>query len=201
MDCPPPPPPPFPTDQPRQAAAAALPDPECPVCYLPYDNIFNTPRILPCAHTFCLECLARLCAFLKESQSFQCPFCREAVPVPGGGVPKLPVNMAIVQHFPPGMREPQEVWLEGFRLCWLKSPPGNSKDEALETVVTVDLHRAPSQGVDRRYPVGVWHPTHPALAMCCFLWEHYPTIFCAAGLLVLVVLLPLALILGLQQWH
>ncbi|XP_066466986.1 RING finger protein 223-like [Tiliqua scincoides] len=186
------------TDQPLQEAAAALPIPECPVCYLSYDNAFNTPLLLPCAHTFCLECLAKLCAFLKESQSFQCPLCREAVPIPRGGVPKLPANMAIVQHFPPGMRERQEVWLDGFRLCWLKKPLGDSKDG---TVVTVDLHRAPSRGADRRDPVGVWRPTRPALEMCHFLWEHYPSIFCAAGLLVLVVVLPLALILGLQKLY
>ncbi|KAJ6652062.1 hypothetical protein lerEdw1_015265 [Lerista edwardsae] len=193
MDVPPPAPP---ADQPGQDAT---PLPECPVCYLPYDPAFHTPLLLPCAHTFCLECLARLCAFLKENQSFQCPLCRGSVAVPPGGAPRLPANPAIVQLFPPGMREPQEVWLDGFRLCWLKKTPGCPEDEAAGTVVTVDLHGAPTGGAERRNPVGVWRPMPPALEMCRVLWRQHPGVFCAAGLLVFVVVFPMALILALQQ--
>lgn len=174
-----------------------MPLPECPVCYLPYDTVFHSPRLLPCAHTFCLECLARLCAFLKAGQSFRCPLCRGAVPVPRGGVPKLPPSQAVVQLFPPGMWEPQEVWLDGFRLCWLKRPRGCSEEEAAATVVTVDLHGASSGAAERRSPVGVWRPTH--LATCRALWRHHPSVFCAAGLLLFAVLFSMALILALQR--
>ncbi|XP_031747759.1 RING finger protein 223-like [Xenopus tropicalis] len=94
--------------------------PECPICFVPYDNAFKTPLLLPCAHTFCLECLSKLCVFQRESDTFFCPLCRAPITIPPGGVPKLPPNMSLVSHFPPWMRQLQEVWLEGSKLCWRK---------------------------------------------------------------------------------
>uniref|UniRef100_A0A8C0QLY4 RING-type domain-containing protein n=1 Tax=Chelonoidis abingdonii TaxID=106734 RepID=A0A8C0QLY4_CHEAB len=127
--------------------------PECPICYGPYDNIFQRPLLLPCAHTFCLECLSRICIFVKQAQTFPCPLCRAQVPVPDGGIPKLPPNMDVVTQFPPWLQTLQEVWLDGHRLCWIKQPSLSCQvsagEETREMLVTVDAsrqgqHAAPS---------------------------------------------------------
>ncbi|OCT66906.1 hypothetical protein XELAEV_18038188mg [Xenopus laevis] len=94
--------------------------PECPICFVPYDNVFKTPLILPCSHTFCLECLSKLCVFQRELDTFFCPLCRALVTIPPGGIPKLPPNMSLVSQFPPWMGQLQEVWMEGSKLCWRK---------------------------------------------------------------------------------
>ncbi|XP_060138940.1 RING finger protein 223-like [Zootoca vivipara] len=180
----------------EEGASAA----ECPICYLSFDDVFRAPRLLPCSHTFCLECLARLCVFLKPSQRFQCPLCRGSVPLPYGGVPRLPVNMDIIQQFPPWMREVQEVWLDGFHLCWRRKLPGNAKEEeAFAVLVTVELLKAAApRGSDPRELVVV-HPVSRCWETCCLLWDHYPGLFCAAALMVLGVLLSTALMFGLQR--
>ncbi|XP_066569311.1 RING finger protein 223 isoform X1 [Amia ocellicauda] len=97
----------------------ASPDvPECPICFFAYDNVFRSPlQLPPCAHTFCLQCLAQMCLFRKPLQSFYCPLCREPVPLPVGGAPCLPPNMEVVSRLPPGQRGGlQKVWLKGFQL-------------------------------------------------------------------------------------
>lgn len=182
----------------RGQEEAELSIPECPICYLFYDNIFNAPLLLTCSHTFCLECLARLCVFLKQDQTFQCPLCRETISLPWGGVPKLPVNMDIIQQLPPWMQELHEVWVDGFRLCCVKKLPGSMKEEALEMLVTVDLYRRASSQDAHAAPdlVAVHHPMATCRQMCRVLWQQHATIFCAIFLLLLVVLLPVALILG-----
>ncbi|XP_069842154.1 RING finger protein 223-like [Dendropsophus ebraccatus] len=96
------------------------PVPECPVCFTSYDNVFKTPLLLPCSHTFCMECLSKLCIFLKDQETFRCPVCRTTVSIPPGGVPQLPPNMDIVSRFPPWMRQLEMVWMEGSKLCWRK---------------------------------------------------------------------------------
>lgn len=94
--------------------------PECPICFGSYDNVFKTPLLLPCKHTFCMECLSKLCVFQKEMETFCCPICRAKVTIPEGGVPQLPPNMDIVSHYPPWMNQLQKVWIEGSKLCWKK---------------------------------------------------------------------------------
>ncbi|XP_068105964.1 RING finger protein 223-like [Hyperolius riggenbachi] len=92
--------------------------PECPICFGNYDNVFKTPLLLPCKHTFCMECLSKLCVFQKEMETFCCPICRAVTTIPQGGIPHLPPNMDIVSHFPVYMSQLQRVWLEGAKLCW-----------------------------------------------------------------------------------
>ncbi|KAM9324289.1 E3 ubiquitin-protein ligase RNF183-like [Gastrophryne carolinensis] len=94
--------------------------PECPICFGTYDNVFRTPLVLPCNHTFCMECLSKICVFHKECETFCCPICRAAVTIPVGGIPQLPPNMDIVSRYPPWMGQLQKVWLEGSKLCWKK---------------------------------------------------------------------------------
>ncbi|XP_039767902.1 E3 ubiquitin-protein ligase RNF183 [Ornithorhynchus anatinus] len=135
-----------PTAAPAEPAESSQPPgliPECPICYAAYDNAFQRPLLLPCAHTFCLECLARLCLFLKQAQLFPCPLCRTPVLVPTGGVPRLPTDTDVVVRLPPWMQTLPDIWLEGHRLCWVRptSPPAASP----EMLVTLELltHRPP----------------------------------------------------------
>ncbi|XP_067825513.1 RING finger protein 223-like [Heptranchias perlo] len=127
---------------------------ECPVCYLVYDNASKTPLLLPCGHTFCLECLARICIFMKQDETFPCPLCRTAVSIPPGGVPKLNPDLQMMSAFPPGLQTAQKVWLEGSRLCWLE---GNEADD-IATVVTLQLLPHPNPELSGpSHLVGVHH--------------------------------------------
>jgi hypothetical protein len=51
---------------------------ECTICFDGFDvsQIFKTPRILPCGHTFCTECLARL---VQADSSLKCPNCNSKI--------------------------------------------------------------------------------------------------------------------------
>ncbi|KAM8952312.1 tripartite motif-containing protein 59 [Pelodytes ibericus] len=69
----------------------------CSVCY----NIFDDPRILPCSHTFCRNCLENV---LNSLESFvwrlslvrlKCPSCRNITELSQGGVNSLPINFAL----------------------------------------------------------------------------------------------------------
>ncbi|XP_070206012.1 tripartite motif-containing protein 3-like [Littorina saxatilis] len=53
----------------------------CSLCL----EIFTSPKLLPCSHSFCVKCLQDLTTHLK-SKTFPCPQCREQVTVPQGGV-------------------------------------------------------------------------------------------------------------------
>ncbi|KAM8934351.1 RING finger protein 223-like [Pelodytes ibericus] len=109
---------------------------ECPICYISYDNVFQTPLLLPCSHTFCMECLSRLCLFLKQSQNFPCPLCRTPAQIPFGGVPKMQPNMDVVSQFPPDIQHLQEVWLQGHKLCCLRK---DTLEPGQGSLVTVHL--------------------------------------------------------------
>ena len=59
----------------------------CAVCY----EMYKKPKYLPCHHSYCEECIAKL---LKESKII-CPECREISTAPLGGVKDLPNNFFI----------------------------------------------------------------------------------------------------------
>ncbi|XP_066267308.1 tripartite motif-containing protein 2-like [Branchiostoma lanceolatum] len=60
----------------------------CPVCLLH----FRDPRILPCLHTFCRECLQE---WTTKQQPLECPTCRTQVSLPGQGVDGLKTNFYV----------------------------------------------------------------------------------------------------------
>jgi len=52
-----------------------------------YDGSEHTPKLLPCSHTVCLQCLIRIVAtFARDTGQFRCPICRELITIPRGGV-------------------------------------------------------------------------------------------------------------------
>ncbi|XP_043853557.1 tripartite motif-containing protein 59 isoform X2 [Dromiciops gliroides] len=70
----------------------------CSICY----SIFEDPRVLPCSHTFCRNCLENV---LQASGNFymwrpiriplKCPNCRSTVEIPPPGIDSLPINFAL----------------------------------------------------------------------------------------------------------
>ena len=61
----------------------------CAVCY----EMYKRPKYLPCHHSYCEECIAKL---VKESKII-CPECRETSVAPPGGVKDLP-NSFFINH-------------------------------------------------------------------------------------------------------
>ncbi|PVD36324.1 hypothetical protein C0Q70_03303 [Pomacea canaliculata] len=64
---------------------------ECALCL----EKFKSPRILPCFHTFCLQCLTGVVDNQQGTDSFPCPTCRTKIDIPPGGVSKFQVNFYI----------------------------------------------------------------------------------------------------------
>ncbi len=71
---------------------------ECPIC----NETDETPKLLPCAHSMCEQCLQQiLLAARKERRAnlrtIYCPLCRHKVRLPVGGVNDLPTNITLVR--------------------------------------------------------------------------------------------------------
>lgn len=81
-----------------------LPELECAVCFSQFNNVFNTPKVLQCGHTFCLECLARMNIKSSQPASLQCPLCRAFTPLPTLGLPKLDTDVAVLSCLPEAMQ-------------------------------------------------------------------------------------------------
>jgi ribosomal protein S27E len=64
---------------------------KCKLCL----SVFVDPRILPCGHTFCLQCLATQVADCLNQTSFACSLCRQVYVLPKGGVDNLPKNYSL----------------------------------------------------------------------------------------------------------
>ena len=68
--------------------ATSLSVKKCPICQ---DDI-KDPRLLPCIHTFCLECLERYCKDKLPGDDAPCPECRQEFRIPKVGVAGLTVR-------------------------------------------------------------------------------------------------------------
>lgn len=62
----------------------------CEICM----NIFDKPKLLPCAHTFCEECLKRYSKKCKHGE-ICCPVCRRDHVIPDGGIEKFKNNFKV----------------------------------------------------------------------------------------------------------
>ncbi|KAI8494087.1 hypothetical protein Bbelb_284340 [Branchiostoma belcheri] len=66
---------------------------ECTICLEPYKD----PKILPCLHTFCKDCLEKFVAKQGEAKDrFPCPTCRIETVLPEGGVAGLKNNFFVL---------------------------------------------------------------------------------------------------------
>ncbi|XP_052131304.1 uncharacterized protein LOC113202327 [Frankliniella occidentalis] len=60
---------------------------ECDICTEHFDGAERLPKVLPCGHTACLQCMRRL-------PGSKCPTCRRDV---NGPPEELPTNFAVLQ--------------------------------------------------------------------------------------------------------
>ena len=61
----------------------------CPVCLRHFDQ----PRMLPCSHTFCFQCLQQMAT--QNNGLFECPR-RDGVTVQGNEINTLPANKVVL---------------------------------------------------------------------------------------------------------
>ena len=54
---------------------------------------YNDPRILPCLHSFCQQCLYHEIEESDSQQVFKCPTCQRSMNIPVGGASGLPQNL------------------------------------------------------------------------------------------------------------
>ena len=81
----------------------------CCVCFETYvDDGVRCPKLLPCSHTICIQCLKKL----VEEGRVQCPECREFHPVPSQGVHVFPTNRYVLENIELAERNAK---LEGTR--------------------------------------------------------------------------------------
>ena len=75
-----------------------------------YDGNEHYPKLLPCSHTVCLQCLIRIVAtFARDTGQFRCPICRELITIPRGGVQALPPSFLVNQLLDLMARQRREV--------------------------------------------------------------------------------------------
>ncbi|XP_069393340.1 E3 ubiquitin-protein ligase RNF183 [Paralichthys olivaceus] len=105
---------------------------ECAICFCSYDNIFKTPKLLVCGHTFCLECLARINVTSPELKTLSCPVCRELTDIPHGqDLPRLGNNQDIIGKLPPDMQRALSIRFKRSKgKLLLKNPPPTSPTTA-----------------------------------------------------------------------
>jgi len=82
----------------------------CGTCLCMYDGNDHYPKLLPCSHTVCLQCLHRIVAtFARDTGQFRCPICRELITIPRGGVSALPPSFLVNQLLDLMARQRREV--------------------------------------------------------------------------------------------
>ncbi|KAM6910488.1 E3 ubiquitin-protein ligase RNF183 [Xenentodon cancila] len=98
---------------------------ECAICFTSYNNVFKTPKLLACGHTFCLECLARINVTSAELKTLTCPLCRKLTKLPHGrDLPRLGNNQEIIDKLPADMQRALSVRFKRSKgKLVLKNPP------------------------------------------------------------------------------
>lgn len=146
--------------------------PECSICYNSYDNIFKTPKLLDCTHTFCLECLSRLMSVSVDQGDaggntfLSCPFCRHPTALTSAGPPALATSREVLNTLPSHQQKEEPVWIEGQKLCYRRSD-SETPDSPTAFCICIDIGgtkavdpptqtQSRSSGFFRRVQMGDW---------------------------------------------
>src|SRR6218665_3400105 len=80
-------------DTPRKAEDQLRAITECPICM----DVFTDPRVLPCIHSFCFECLRHTSEATqkKPEDKMPCPLCRKEFIIPADGVNGVQKNFFV----------------------------------------------------------------------------------------------------------
>jgi len=73
---------------------------ECSIC----TEVFTDPRVLPCIHTFCLQCLLNYGKDKQPGESMACPLCREEFTITVNGLSGTPKNFTMEKLIQVGLR-------------------------------------------------------------------------------------------------
>ena len=63
----------------------------CPICMEDVQN----GKMLPCLHTFCLQCIKDYWKDKVAKESVPCPVCRQPFTIPSGGLKSLKNNFLV----------------------------------------------------------------------------------------------------------
>lgn len=63
----------------------------CPVCL----DQYNSPKTLPCLHSFCLKCIQQVAGVAGDRQTITCPVCTMTAALPRNGVSDFPTSFFI----------------------------------------------------------------------------------------------------------
>ncbi|XP_046703418.1 RING finger protein 225-like [Silurus meridionalis] len=138
-----------------------LPDLECAVCFSQFNNVFNTPKVLQCGHTFCLECLARINIKSSQPDSLQCPLCRAYTPVPTLGLPKLATDIVVLSCLPEAMQRVYSIHFNRNRgKLQLKRIPSSVPPSPNRQRRSLDLEEQVNTELEQD-PPSVSAPLHP----------------------------------------
>lgn len=141
-----------------------LDETECPICFCNYNNVFKTPKLLSCGHTFCLECLARINVSSVEIKKLSCPVCRNLTEIRHGrDLAQLGNNENVFRKLPPQMQKAQSVRFERSKgklvlknapltNCFNKKStvlPVGAMEEGLAPTTIVNVGRPPNRARGR----------------------------------------------------
>ncbi|XP_062918876.1 E3 ubiquitin-protein ligase TRIM56-like [Mobula hypostoma] len=103
----------------------------CKICF----NRFKQPKMLPCAHTYCFDCLESM---VSRNRRIRCPECRDEVDV-SGGVSQLKTNFHINSLMDLFQTQESEE-----AACGLCATAGKNRPSAAAQCKTCSVHLCPS---------------------------------------------------------
>lgn len=138
---------------------------ECTVCLEPYKE----PKMLPCYHTFCLECLVSYVhqngVATRNGQQFTCPNCRQSTFVPAGGVCKFQTNFYIEAIRRRNHLEDRRTPLKNRVISTGMNTTGARSTEVLGSLDLMLIKKAVGDGINVREPCS--HvPSHKGELFC-----------------------------------
>ena len=103
---------------------------KCPLCF----EVLTSPKVLPCQHTFCLDCLQRYVNSKGMVYSLTCHVCNEYAYIPGNEVTNLKDNVMLTSMLEFVRMSKKKKAEQLKELAEKKSPDIFTKDIAKETV-------------------------------------------------------------------